>query len=55
MPVLKHCIVLDDKVYCLDATNQKFIRVELRPVTRQEKVPDEAIKLISMKICSYEE
>lgn len=48
MPVLKYCIVVEDKVYCYDVIRKKYIEAELTPKDNSV-VPEEIEKLIVMK------
>ena len=48
MPILKSCIVYDDKVYCWDTNRQRYVKAFLE-VDEGAPVPDEAKKLIAMK------
>jgi hypothetical protein len=48
MPVLKHCVVIGDKVYCYDATNKKYVEAILTPKP-DSSVPEEAEKMIVIK------
>jgi len=48
MPSLKNCVVIDDKVYCWDTVNSRFVEAEL-VAKPKSVVPAEARKLIAMK------
>ena len=47
-PVLEYCIIDEDKAYCWDETNQRFVVADLVPAENQERIPEEAIKLVLM-------
>jgi hypothetical protein len=48
MPILKDCVVMEDRVYCWDDTNKIHVEADL-VVKPKSDVPDEARKLIAMK------
>jgi hypothetical protein len=48
MPVLKYCVVVDDKVYCYDMTRDRYVEATLTP-KEDARIPEIAERLIVMK------